>query len=146
MALKETNTALFTMPQGVGNGNGRALPNGNEERPQATLWLNVGLNIPVQQEDGTMVDTFISLPVGIPLDTTEPMVMRGSNRDWLNIVQVKNALLEFAQKTAAACEPGTGIIAENLQVQFFRKGNAAKASDPAENPLMVDMGKLLNLA
>jgi len=140
MAIKE-ETALFTMPKGTGNG----MPNA-ENRPQATLWLNVGLTIPVEQEDGTIVDTFVSLPVGIPLDTTEPMVMRGSNRNWLNIVQVKNALLEFAQKTAAGCEPGTGIIASNLQVQFFKKGDAAKASDPLENPLMVDMGKLLKIA
>ena len=141
MAIQENKTALFTMPTGTG----QAAPNG-EARPQATLWLNVGINIPVTQEDGTVVDTFVSLPVGIPLDTTEPMAMRGSNRDWLNIVQVKNALLEFAQKAASECEAGTGVIASNLQVQLFKKGQPAKASDPAENPLMVDMAKLLKIA
>lgn len=144
MAIEENKTALFEMPKGTGSNGSNSAPNG-EARPQATLWLNVGLNIPVQQEDGTVVDTFVSLPVGIPLDTTEPMAMRGSNRDWLNIVQVKNALLEFAQKTAASAEPGTGIIWENVQVQLFKKGEPAKASDPSQNPLMQNMASILNI-
>lgn len=110
--------------------------NGREDRPQAQVWANIGVTLPVQQEDGSMKDTFLSLPVGIPLDTTEPMPTRGTNKGWHEQVAVKNAILAFLQKVGGDLEPGQGELIEGLQIQVYRRKPQAEEVKPEENSLM----------
>lgn len=138
MAITETGRATFSMPQG------NAAP-AQQDRPQATLWANVGLMLPIEQDDGTVVEEFVSFPIGIPLDTQEPMVARGRTKSWLNMVQTKNALLKWAQEEAAKQEAGTGSCNNNLQVQLFRKNDAAAEVDPNENAMLSAMHERLKL-
>ena len=117
------------------------------DRPKAQLWLNVGVPLEVTQEDGTVITEFMSLPVGIPLDTTEPMVARGNNKDWHKKVAVKNALLKMAQETAEALEAGEGAIIDKLQIQVFRSNDPTAAETPAtENELLGQLGDIMNAA
>lgn len=134
MAIQER--ATFAMPQGQ-----TAAP--AQERVAATLWANVGLMLPITQDDGTIVEEFVSFPIGIPLDTQEPMVPRGRTKSWLHMVQTKNALLKWAQDQASKMEPGTGSCNNNLQVQLFRKNDAAAEVDPAENTMLAAMSERL---
>lgn len=134
MALQERST--FAMP----NANAEAPAT---ERVAATLWANVGLMLPITQEDGSVVEEFVSFPIGIPLDTQEPMVPRGRSKAWLHMVQTKNALLKWAQQEAAKQEAGTGSCDNNLQVQLFRKNDAAAEVDPNENSMLAAMNERL---
>ncbi len=134
MALQER--ATFAMPN--------AAPTApSTERVAATLWANVGLMLPIIQEDGSTVEEFVSFPIGIPLDTQEPMVPRGRSQSWLHMVQTKNALLAWAQREAAKQEAGTGSCNNNLQVQLFRKNDAAAEVDPNENSMLAAMNERL---
>ena len=117
--------------------------NGNrEERPSANLWMNIGVTLMVENAEGVMEKKFISLPVGIPLDTTDPMEMRGSNKAWLEQVQVKNALLAFAQKTAASLEAGNGEFIDDFKVQVFKRNDATTAPKKSENSLLAQLSDM----
>jgi len=107
-----------------------------DERPQAQVWVNIGKTLPVEQPDGTMKPTFISLPVGIPLDTTEPMPVRGNSKAWANQVAVKNAILKFLQEVGTGLEAGEGELIEGLEIQVYRRNTAQSEPSADENPLM----------
>lgn len=113
-------------------GFGQSAPNPQaqapSQRPQAQVWLNVGVTVPMQKSDGTVEDTFISLPVGIPLDTMEPQANRGSNPDMAQIIGGKNAILARLQEMARGLQPGQEAIVEGgLQLQLKRVGSPVAA-------------------
>ena len=61
-----------------------------DARPAAKQWLNVGY------EDGE--GKFISLPLGLAIDTMEPAEEKGSSIEWLEFVAARNELLAEMQK------------------------------------------------
>lgn len=110
------------------------------EKKTAKLWLNVGMTIPMPQKDGTVVDTFVSLPLGIPLDTIDAMEARGNSTEWHHMVQAKNWLLSELQNVAGALEPGKHETIEGLEIQLRRVADAQSNGVPsAENPLLAAM-------
>lgn len=120
----------------------KAVPNAGggtpQNRPSAKIWLNVGMNIPVQQEDGTVVEQFISIPMGIPFDTMEPMTARGNNPENNQRVEVGNMILEHFQKKCEALKPGETMAEPQLVCEFRRvqeQGVAGTAQAGNENPL-----------
>lgn len=118
-------------------GQDSSTPASKSDRPEAHLWLNIGVEVDVPTADGTGTEKkFISFPVNLALDTMEPMVARGNNAAWNEQVAVKNKLLEFAQNTAQACEPGTGEILENIKVQAYRKAAPTAPVADSENSLL----------
>ncbi len=112
------------------------------ERPVAQYYLNIGVTLDVEQADGTTTQEFISIPVGLALDNPKPMEYRGSNDDWLNKVQVKNALLAKIQRLATEQAPGSGEVIEDLQVQVFRRKADTAAPAASANPLMSQLAAL----
>jgi len=118
-------------------GKDEATPSNSSDRPEAHLWLNIGVEVDVPTADGEGTEKkFISFPVNLALDTMEPMVARGNNKAWNEQVAVKNKLLKFAQNTAQACEPGTGEILENIKVQAYKKATPSAPVADAENSLL----------
>lgn len=81
--------------------------------PQAMVWLNVGY-----EANGR----FVSLPIGIPLDTMNPAPETGNNADWVNFRKAQNKLLKFLLDTAAGLQPGGDELIEGLQLQVRRVG------------------------
>lgn len=113
-----------------------------QERPKSQIWLNVGVTLPMTQEDGTIEDTFVSLPVGIPIDTTAEVEMRGKNVSWHQMVQAKNHLLNFLKEAGAQLQPGEAHTINGLQLELRRSGQP-EAPAVGENPLLAAMaGKL----
>ena len=98
-----------------------------EEKQQAMVYLNVGITIPMPNAEGEVVDTFVSLPFGLPLDTMTKMVARGNNAHWNAMVDLKNGLLEALTTLGNAQEAGTGKVLPKLEVQIFHR----KESEPA---------------
>lgn len=112
-------------------------------RKDSECWLNIGVTLAIPQEDGSVVDEFISMPVGIALDNQTPMKVTGKNVAWHHKVQAKNMILAFLQKVAGGLEPGQGELIEDLQIQVFRRNEAPEEAAPGENPLLAQMGRLV---
>jgi hypothetical protein len=110
------------------------------ERPKSQFWLNIGFTIPGGAEDGS--DLFVSLPQGIALDDMKPQEIRGSNQNWIQLLQAKNHLLEQLQKGGAELEPGARITLEGFTVEMHRVGTPAQQGDANSNPIIGAMAKI----
>lgn len=114
------------------------------ERPQAKVWINIGVTIGVPQADGTVVDTFVSIPAGIPLDTMEPMVGRGNSADYAALVQAKNWVLSQLQTAAEDIKAGEDQLVEGLEVRIRRAG-VAQAPAEGENAILTALAAKFKL-
>jgi hypothetical protein len=85
----------------MNNGQQNAAP---EARPEAQVWLNIGYESApfTNPATGETETRFVSIPVGVPLDTQKPIDKR--NMTDLNAAQ--NDLLADLQKAAASLESG----------------------------------------
>lgn len=89
-------------------GNGAQRPTNNSDRPKAKLWLNIGYEV-----NGK----FVNLPVGIPLDTMEPVQARGQNADWVQFQTARNELLKALQAAGDQLEPGAEMVIPTLEIR-----------------------------
>lgn len=107
-------------------------------RPKAQIWMNLGYEIQVPNNEGGMETRFINLPMGLPLDTMEEVATTSSNEVFAAMQIAKNDLLK--QLLAAAADlPAGGERIVNLQVQMRRVNDVAAnvaLSDPAVNPFL----------
>ena len=106
-----------------------------EEKQQAMVYLNVGITIPMPNAEGEVVDTFVSLPFGLPLDTMTKMVARGNNAHWNALVDLKNGLLEALTTLGNTQEAGTGKVLPKLEVQIFHRKEASEPAAPSANSM-----------
>ena len=130
MANMNTNSAASLISAALA-GNATA----KEEKQQAMVYLNVGITIPMPNAEGEVVDTFVSLPFGLPLDTMTKMVARGNNAHWNAMVDLKNGLLEALTTLGNAQEAGTGKVLPKLEVQIFHRKEASEPAAPSANSM-----------
>ena len=130
MATMNANSASSLISAALG-GNATA----KEEKQQAMVYLNVGITIPMPNAQGEVVDTFVSLPFGLPLDTMTKMVAKGSNAQWNAMVDLKNGLLEALTTLGNAQEAGTGKVLPKLEVQIFHRKEASEPAAPSANSM-----------
>lgn len=102
-----------------------------EDRPKAQFWLNVGYESGVVLE-GEDKPRFISLPMGIPLDSMEPAKTNGQNQVWLKQQHARNDLLEQLLEKAASLAPGETAVF-NLQVELRHVAEEQAPVDPSAN-------------
>ncbi|AHI60058.1 hypothetical protein Ea92_02 [Erwinia phage Ea9-2] len=98
--------------------------------PKAEFWLNIGYTAEGAGKDGE--DAFVSLPQGIPLDTQEPLSVKGKNSDWVAFQSARNGLLKQIMQKVSELQPGEETLL-NLQVQVRRVNNEEMVIDPADN-------------
>ena len=104
-------------------------PAAQPAREKAVLWLNVGYVSDVKDEDGT--NRFVSLPLGIPVDSMEALPTNSRNQDYAMFQQARNDLLNQILVVAKDVKPGESKIL-NLQIQLRRVNDeAATAPVPA---------------
>lgn len=120
----------------------------SEDRPKAEYWLNVGYCVDVEVEaasKGKPAVTerrFVSLPVGIPLDTMELVNAQSRNTSWSMFQTARNELRDDLLKGAAeALQPGDDMIiagdAEDptsLCLQIRRVGGEIEPVATENNP------------
>ena len=106
-----------------------------QDRPQAKIWLNIGY-----EKNGK----FVNLPVGIPVDTMEPAVIRGQNEDWNKFQSARNNLLKALQQVGDELEPGAEIEVPNLVIRV-RRTNEAMSINDSDNEYSTDLGELFNV-
>ena len=103
-----------------------------DDRPKAQYWLNIGY-----QADGVIEgeDTprFISLPVGIPLDTMETLPTNSRNQVYAMQQAARNDLMAQLIDHAQGLEPGQSTIV-NLQIELRRVNEDAGPVDASHSP------------
>ena len=99
------------------------------ERAKTKVWLNIGYE---------RAGKDINLPVGIPIDTTEKLEIRGSNKDWNDFQTARNAFLDFLQKAGANLEPGAEEEITGLTIKLKHVGNTEVSSE-ADTEFASDM-------
>ena len=132
MATMNANSAASLIAAALG---GNTQTSAKEEKQQAMVYLNVGITIPMPNAEGEVVDTFVSLPFGLPLDTMTKMVARGNNAQWNAMVDLKNGLLEALTTLGNAQEAGTGKVLPKLEVQIFHRKEASEPAAPSANSM-----------
>lgn len=101
-----------------------------EELPKAKFWLNLGYESPVAEEDGSK--RFVSLPLGLPLDTQEPVKIAGKNKDWQAFQAARNGLLAQLMELAETLQPGEDAVF-TMEVQLRRVSEGDVVVDEATN-------------
>lgn len=105
-----------------------------QERAKAQYWLNVGYTVQEQTDEG-VVDTFISLPLGIPLDDQKTLPTNSSNARYAALSSARNSLYE--QLMAVCAELGDGeeqLLDLQIQVRKVRSEQATVSA--GENPFL----------
>ena len=105
-----------------------------QDLPKAQTWLNVGYvkQVPSVEDPSKMEDIFVSLPVGIPLDTQEAINITSRNARFASFQSARNDLLTQIQAEAAKLQPGEEKIIglggkSPLCIQLRRVNEAAEA-------------------
>ena len=123
MAVANTKSAPITFGQRYANA---AVP--PQEKPKSEFWLNIGYTREVETEEG--IDSkFVSLPIGIPLDTQEHVNANSRNNDFAEFQSARNDLLDEIMEFARTLEPGKDAIL-NLEIQL-RRINEDRPSVPS---------------
>lgn len=87
------------------------------EKPEAFVWLNVGATLVIEGKP-----TFISLPLGIPLDTMKEAKGTGA------YAQAKNTLLASILEMSNSVNSGDSKVITGLEVQMYRRGDKVEAA------------------
>jgi hypothetical protein len=104
--------------------------NSHSDKPKAAFWLNVGYDSGVTDEEGE--SRFVSLPVGIPLDTQDKLPTNSRNKDFAAFQAARNDLLDQLMELAHSMEPGEERIL-NLQLQLRRVNDVAPEASLSDN-------------
>lgn len=104
----------------------------NTNRPKAKTWLNVGY-----ESNGK----FVTLPLGMPLDTMEPSKISGQNEEWIKQMTAGNALLKALQELGDSLVPGAEQEI-NLVVKI-RRVNEERTVKPEDNEFSIDFNTLI---
>lgn len=100
-------------------------------KPKEKFWGNVGVYAKAHDENGDLVEQFISLNYGIPMSSVEEMKLSGQP-NWRKIVQAKNSLLAQLLDIARSLEPGeVKDIPMVFQIRHVKDESAAKPEDDA---------------
>ena len=88
----------------------------NAMKPKAKFWINVGIKI--QKSDGTF--EFISLPVGIGVDTLRRNTIPNNKSEYATKLTKQNQLLDDALAVFESMQPGESMEVESIVGQFYR--------------------------
>lgn len=85
------------------------------DQPKAKIWLNIGYvaeGVPTGEGD-KVEDRFVSLPVGIPLDTMEKLPTNSRNQAYAQFQAARNSLYDQIIQAASQLQPGEDVIIGN---------------------------------
>ena len=85
-----------------------------EEKVKSQLWINVGYSIDVEGES-----VFVSIPMGIPVDSVKELVTNTRNTEFNLLNQARNQLLADITAASEDLEAGESHVLE-LEVQLRR--------------------------
>ena len=107
-----------------------------EARTKSEFWLNVGYVVEVDTDEG-VVERFVSLPFGIPLDTMKPLEISGSSDAFAYLRMAQNDLLESLLEAANELKPGESRVlgaGDQLAIEIRRIKGERTDLKPGANP------------
>lgn len=113
-----------------GKNNSNAAAAAGQDKPKSQFWLNIGF-VAEGEAEGEK-DTFVSLPVGIPLDTQEKLKTNSSNAEFAQLQAARNDLMDQLMEYAKNLKPGEDVVI-GLQVQLRRVKEEQKVSVGNDN-------------
>lgn len=102
-----------------------------DARPKSQLWLNIGYSSDVIDEE-TGVARFVSLPVGIPLDTQDKLPTNSRNKEYAAFQAARNDLMDQLMEVSKSLAPGEERIL-NLEIQLRRVNDEAEEVPADQN-------------
>jgi hypothetical protein len=132
---------------------GAAAPSTSKrDLPQANIWLNFGYTVMLTSRDAegneATEERFVAIPVGIPLDTMEPIQIKTRSAEFAQFQAAQNDLLAQLKELGTQLQPGEARIVAldpntGLSVQMRRINGPVEApAADANNPFVAK----LNLA
>lgn len=107
-----------------------------ETRAKSEFWLNVGYTVEVDTDEG-VVERFVSLPFGIPLDTMKPLDVSGNSDAFAYLRMAQNDLLEALLEAANELKPGESRVlgaGDQLSIEIRRVKGERTDLKPGANP------------
>ncbi len=108
------------------------------DRPKADLWLNVGYLVNFTNDKGEIEQRFVSLPMGLALDTMDPVSTKGSSDTYRQFQAARNGLLDSLITEGKKLQPGQDFIIEmeggQLAIQIRRVAAEQADVSPDNNP------------
>lgn len=127
-------------------GNNTNTNSNTDEKVVPQVYLNIGQTVDVPQPDGSTAKEFVSIPVGISIDTMAPFKATGKDATWLAKVGIKNALLAQLQAFGENMDAGTSEMVEGLEIQILRRQTPAEAPSAEDNPITTTPLRLVGAA
>ena len=91
----------------------------NQDRPRNINWLNIGVRIPVKDDQGN--EMIVTLPMGVAIDSMKVTTINGeSTTNGALALRCRNALIETLQDMFANMEEGTRKIIPELVVEAYK--------------------------
>ena len=91
----------------------------NQDRPRNVNWLNIGIRIPVKDEQGN--DMIVTLPMGVAIDSMKVTNVNGESiTNGATALRCRNALITKLQEMFADMEEGTRKIIPELIVEAYK--------------------------
>lgn len=119
---------------------------GQEDRPQAEIWLNIGVKVKVLNPDtGEQEDELLTFPVNLPLDTMRKREVpnrapkTAKAKQFRDRAIASNQMLEQILKVASGLEPGGIMDLDGFTLQLQRvseKIDETVGADPSDNPYL----------
>lgn len=104
------------------------------DKPKNEFYLNVGIRVPMKNEDGEDVFPLVTLPIGIPLDGLKIKLSNSSNESWNKLQLNKKQLLEYIQEVASSLQKGEAVELEQMIVEIRRtKPEVEEPEEPIED-------------
>lgn len=91
----------------------------NQDRPRNVNWLNIGIRIPVKDDQGN--DMIVTLPMGVAIDSMKVTNVNGeSTTNGAVALRCRNALIEKLQDMFADMPEGTRKVIPELVVEAYK--------------------------
>lgn len=134
------NANLF----GGQNTNQNRQSNSQPDRTPAEYWINLGYQVTVKLEDGAEETRFISLPMGLALDSMKLLPTNSTNELWAQQQGARNNLFTQIMDIAKTLESGEEKIlavdpTNGLAVQLRRVKSEMPPAKPGSNPFAMKL-------
>lgn len=131
---------VFKMPTSTASNNAQQQGANKQDKPKSQFWLNLGYAVEYQDAQGEDQERFVSLPMGIALDTMDKVATNSSNQEYAALQSARNNLLEQLMEKAQTLNPGESTEV-NLTIQLRRVNDEQAEISAESNPFV----KALNL-
>ena len=90
-----------------------------QQRPECTLWGNIGICLQITDENGESHERFVSLPYGIDLSNMPKRKTGSKESEYNKLLQSSNQLLDMIRAEAKDLKAGEKKILSNLTLQIL---------------------------